>query len=81
MTDDPVKQAHRLIIAAKIDAMMADRVVSQAELARKMHTDRATVCRTLQGKEITVSTLCKFLEALGYQLAFIPKDVDSETAA
>jgi DNA-binding Xre family transcriptional regulator len=79
MTDDLRRQANLLVIASKIDLLMAERVITQAELARRMETDRATVCRVLQGKDMTLSTLCRFLDALDCEIEFKPKPVVPNT--
>lgn len=80
MTTKEQREADLLVIAAKIDLLMAERVISQAELARRMETDRATVCRALQGRDISLSTLLGFLNALGYEIEFKPRVVSKEAA-
>lgn len=81
MTSHEIKEARLLVVAAKIDVLMAGQHVSQAELARRLETDRATVCRVLQGKGITVATLVAFLDVLGYEMTFTPKGAVSKPTA
>lgn len=59
MTDSPL-----LILAARIDELMAERAMNQAMLARLMQTNRATVCRLLQGYDSKMSTYLRALEVL-----------------
>ena len=73
MTPEERRHAYRLLVAAQIDVLMAGKALSQAALARRMETDRATVCRVLQGQEITVSTLKAFAEALDCDVVLRPR--------
>lgn len=62
------EQAHILILAAKVDDLMAQQALTQAQLAKRMQTDRATVCRLLQGSDARLSTYLKALEVLNAEI-------------
>lgn len=64
MTLTDRRKAQLLIWAAKLDDAMAHQQVSQAQLARLMETDRATICRLLQGADAKVSTYLHAFEVL-----------------
>lgn len=81
MKPDDLRRAHVLLLAARVDAVMAAQAVSQAQLARKMLTDRATVCRMLQGHDGLVSTWLDAIDRLGYRVVLERKSVDEEDAA
>ena len=61
------------MLAARLDLAMADRALHQAELARRMLTDRATVCKMLQGRDGYVSTWLLAVDAAGYEVVLLPK--------
>lgn len=54
---------------------MATRLVKQAELARRLNTDNATVSRMLKGHDGLVSTWIAAADVIGYQLVLLPKDI------
>jgi len=64
----PEEHAYLLILAAKVDELMATHALNQAQLAKRMHTDRATVCRLLQGQDARLSTYLKAITALDAEI-------------
>lgn len=62
------EQVHILILAAQVDDLMAQQALTQAQLAKRMQTDRATVCRLLQGSDARLSTYLKALEVLNAEI-------------
>ena len=81
MKADELRRAKVLILAARLDIAMAAQDVSQAQLARKMITDRATICRMLQGHDGLVSTWLEAIDQLGYRVELVAKSVADEDAA
>lgn len=75
MTLTPVHAAQLLRLAARLDALRAQRAFSQHQLADRMHTDAATVCRLLQGADAKASTVLAAIDALGCELVIQPKPV------
>jgi len=73
MNHDQRTQAELIILAGKLDELMAERVVSQAKLARLMQTNRATVCRLLQGSDAKMSTYLRAFEVLGVDMVILPR--------
>jgi transcriptional regulator with XRE-family HTH domain len=59
------RQAQLQLWAAKIDDLMAQQHLSQAQLALRMHTDHSTVCRLLKGSDAKASTYIAAFVALG----------------
>jgi lambda repressor-like predicted transcriptional regulator len=70
MTLTIVRQAQLLVWAAQIDLAMHDRHVTQAELARRMGTNRATVCAMLKGHDSKASTYIAAFHALEMVVVF-----------
>lgn len=68
MTLTERRHAQLLIWAAKLDLAMAEKQISQAKLARLMNTDRATICRLLQGHDAKASTYLQAFEVLEIRL-------------
>lgn len=68
MTLTDPRKAQLLIWAAKLDDAMAARCITQAKLARLMETDRATICRLLQGGDVKASTYLHAFHVLGIEL-------------
>lgn len=68
------RRARVTIIAARLDDAMRGHL-TQAALARALDTDRATVCRMLQGRDGMVSTWLAAFDAAGYELVVKRKDV------
>lgn len=74
---EDIRRARVLILAAQLDLVMSAELVTQASLARKIESDRATVNKMLQGKDGLVSTWIAAVEALGYEVILKRKDVAS----
>lgn len=70
MSDD-LREAHRVILAARVDLEMSKQAISQAELARRMNTSRAVVCRLLKGHDSKVSTYLLAFDALGLRVELV----------
>lgn len=66
-------EAELMILAARLDLVMSEQSVSQAELARRMQTNPATVSKMLKGADSKVSTYLTAFDALGYALEVLPK--------
>jgi len=62
------EQARILILAAQVDDLMAAQAITQAQLARLMDTNRATVCLLLQGRDARLSTYLRALDALDAEI-------------
>jgi len=62
--------AQKKLLAEKIERAMAKRNMSQAELARTMHTSRTVIHRLLDPRDtsVTLATLSKASKALGVKL-------------
>ena len=73
MTLTPVHAAHLQRLAARLDDLRAQRAFSQHQLADRMQTDPATVCRLLQGSDAKASTVLAAIDALGCELLIQPK--------
>ena len=63
------------LLAAELDLAMAQRVLTQAQLARLVDTDRATVNKMLKGKDGMVSTWLAAFDAAGFAVIIQRKDV------
>lgn len=81
VTPEERREAYAIQFAALLDLIRAEHALSQADLARKLETDRGTVCRLLKGHDIRVSTLLWFLDVMGYEVTFTRKCVGEKTAA
>lgn len=68
MTPTERQAAHLLVLAARLSDLMAEQAVHQAELARRMHTDRQTVNRMLKGGNARAGTWVEAFAALGYDM-------------
>jgi DNA-binding transcriptional regulator LsrR (DeoR family) len=68
MTPEAYQDAYAALLAAKLSDLMAEHAVNQAELARRMVTNRATVCRMLQGGDARAGTWFRAFAALGYEI-------------
>lgn len=76
MTPDERREAYVLILAAKLDLAMASKHETQASLARKMDTNRATVNRMLSGSDAYLSTWLDAFAALGYDVVLVERERD-----
>lgn len=70
----PERDAHLEILMAEVSAIMKAQHVSQAELARRMNTNPASVCKVLKLKvDPRASTLVALLKALNCTIAMRPQ--------
>ena len=60
----------KLVFSTKLKEIMKEQSITQAELARRMHTSRTAVARVLDPKNssITLQTLAKAAHAVNYCL-------------
>lgn len=72
------RDVHLEELMSQISAIMTERNISQSELARRMHTDRASVSKVLKLKvDPLASTLVAMLKALDCDLAMTRKSTDA----
>lgn len=73
MKKRPERQDHLAEVMSKVNEIMVERNISQAELARRMKTDRFSVNRALNlAVDVRTSTLVAMLKALDSQLTIEP---------
>ena len=62
--------ANKRVIAWQLAQVMAEKGITQTEMAKRMHTSRATVRRLLDGTDtgVTLATLARAGAALGLPL-------------
>jgi predicted XRE-type DNA-binding protein len=71
----PERDVHLEALMAQVSALMKEQNVSQAELARRMNINRASVCNVLKLKvDPRASTLVAMLKALNRTLDMRPQD-------
>ena len=69
----PERKEHLAEVMAQISALMDERGISQAELARRMKTDRFVVNKALSlAVDVRTSTLVAMLKALDSHLTIEP---------
>jgi antitoxin HicB len=63
-------RAIKRVIARQLDALMADKGITKAELAKRMKTSRTQLDRLLdpENESVTLGTLTRAAEAVGRQL-------------
>jgi transcriptional regulator with XRE-family HTH domain len=65
VSDDDYREALALLVASKLDLLMADRGISQAELALRSGVHRVTVNQTLKAARLmSLSTLVELARAM-----------------
>lgn len=70
----PERDEHLVSLMNKVSDLMRDQKVSQAELARRMNTNRASVSKMLKLQvDPLASTLVAMLHALDHDIAMSPK--------
>ena len=70
----PGRDAHLEALMQEVSAIMDERKITQAELARRMHTDPGSISKVLKLKvDPLASTLVAMLNALGCHLSMTPK--------
>jgi DNA-binding Xre family transcriptional regulator len=62
--DDLRREALILAVAARIDLLMAQQAISQAELALRAGVHRITINRSLQGRGLSLATIDRLAAAL-----------------
>ena len=68
--EETTSAAIKRVLARQITEAMKEQGLSNAEMARRMHTSRAAVVRLLdpQNEAVTLSTLSKAAQAVGREL-------------
>lgn len=68
--DETIAMAHKHILSMQIKAVMENKHITKAEMAKKMHTSRSAVDRLLNPNNlnITLDTLDRAALALGMRL-------------
>ena len=67
------KKTKQLLKEALLFEMREDLQITQEEMAEKLHTKQANVSRTERRRDIKLSTLKRYIEALGGELDIIAK--------